>query len=219
VVDQPWAALGTLESPEVVGTFAKVVECAMERGKAQAMEELHEAKVFTTALTELPGYNADAYNELLQAMEGMKLLELPRIAQLERDQDQSISVIMAGLTLERHSLEGAEDELDVFLKPDESQLQVPVFVQPRHMLNPFALEKEVPLKEVLEKHAERDARKRGVKGKAIMCGVGAAHIPRSDGVPVSVPTVSPQDALILHKLQEARSSAAPEDSPEHRHSI
>lgn len=53
----------------------------------------------------------------------------------------------------------------------------------------------------------------------MLCGVGAAHIPRSDGVPVSVPTVSPKEALILRKLQEAGSSAAPEDSPEHRHSV
>ena len=67
----------------MVDAFGKVVECAMERGKAQAMEELHEAKVFTTAVTEVPGYNAEAYNELLQAMEGMKLLELPHIALLE----------------------------------------------------------------------------------------------------------------------------------------
>lgn len=191
----------------------------MERGKAQAMEELHDAKALTVALTEVPGYNAEAYDELLQAMEGMKLLELSHIARLERDQDQPISVIMAELTLGRHTLEDAESQPDFFLNPDESQLQVPVFVQPRDMLNPFALEKEVPLKEVLEKHAERAARKKGVKGKAIMCGVGAAHIPRSDGIPVSVPTVSPKDALTLLKLQEARSSAAPEDSPEHRHSI
>lgn len=152
-------------------------------------------------------------------MEGMKLLELPHIARLERDQDQPISVIMAGLTIGRHILEDAEAQPDYFLKPDESQLQVPVFVQPRHMLNPFALEREVPLKEVLEKHAERAARKKGIKGKAVMCGMGAAHIPMSDGVPVSVATVSPKDALLLMKLQEAKSSAAPEDSHEYRHSV
>ena len=203
----------------MVDAFGKVVECAMERGKSQEMEELHETKVLTTALTEVPGYNADAYNELLQAMERMKLLELPRIARLERDQDQPISVIMAGLTLGRHISEGAEAEPDFFLKPDESQLQVPVFAKPRDILNPFALEKEVPLKDVLVKHAERAARKKGIKGKAIMCGLGAAHIPRSDRIPVSVPTVSPKDALLLAKLQEAKSAAAPEDSPEHRHSI
>ena len=63
------------------------------------------------------------------------------------------------------------------------------------------------------------ARKKGIKGKAVMCGIGATHIPRSDGVPVSVPTVSPHDALLLRKLQEAGSSSAPQDSHEHRHSV
>ena len=85
---------------------------------------------------------------------------------------------MEGLTIGRHILEDSEAQPDYFLKPDASQLQVLVFVQPRHILNPFALEKEVPLKEVLEKHAERAARKKGIKGKTILCGVGAAHIPR-----------------------------------------
>ncbi|GKG17835.1 hypothetical protein Tco_0372133, partial [Tanacetum coccineum] len=64
----------------------------------------------------------------------------------------------------------------------------------RDILNPFTLEKEVPLKESLEAHAIRLAKKKGVKGKAILCGVGAAHLPRSDGVPVSVATVSPLDS-------------------------
>ncbi|GJX53976.1 hypothetical protein Tco_0282345 [Tanacetum coccineum] len=47
----------------------------------------------------------------------------------------------------------------------------------------------------------------GVKGKAILCGVGAAHIPRSDGVPVSVATVSPKDSELLGKLEEAGNAA------------
>ncbi|GKG53380.1 hypothetical protein Tco_0552648, partial [Tanacetum coccineum] len=51
-------------------------------------------------------------------------------------------------------------------------------------------------------HAIRLAKKKGVKGKAILCGVGAAHIPRSDGVPVSVATVSPKDSELLGKLED-----------------
>ena len=211
--------MGTLESQEVLDAFGKVVHCAVARGKSQAMEELHEAKLLSKDLAELPGYNAPAYDELMQAMAGLKVLELPHIGWLERDQDNPIDVIMAGLALERHLLEDAEAQPDYFLKSDVSQLQIPVFAQPRHILTPFALEREVPLKEVLERHAQRAAQKRCIKGKAVLCGVGAAHIPRSDGVPVSVPTVSPKDALILRKLQEAGSSAAPEDSPEHRHSV
>ncbi|GJV30589.1 hypothetical protein Tco_1387037 [Tanacetum coccineum] len=121
-----------------------------------------------------------AYEELVATMEAMKLLELPHIAQLERDQDYPIDVIMAGLTLARHATEGAEAQPDYFLKPDVAQLQVPIFARPRDILNPFALEKEIPLKESLEAHVIRLAKKRGVKGKAILCGVGAAHIPRSE---------------------------------------
>jgi hypothetical protein len=149
--------MGTLESPEVLETFGRVVQCAAEGGRAQAMEELHEAKLLKVALAEVPAYNANAYDELMKAMEGMKLLELPHIAQLERDQDNPIKVIMEGLTLGRHILEDAEAQPDYFLKPDESQLQVPVFAQPRHMLNLFAIERVIPLKEVLELHAERAA--------------------------------------------------------------
>ena len=195
------------------------IKCAVERGRAQAVEEHHEAKMLTVSLAEVPGYKADAYDELVKAMEGMKFFELAHIVRLERDQDYPIKLIMEGLTLGRNILEDAEAQPDFFLKPDESQLQVPVFAQPRDMLNPFALEKEVPLKEVLELHVERVAKKKGVKGKAILCGVGAAHIPRSDGVAVSVATVSPKDALLLRRLQEAGSSADQERSPEHRHSV
>ena len=199
--------MGTLESQEVVEAFGKVVECAIARGRAQAMEELSESQMLTVPLAEVPGYDADTYAELVAAMEKMKLFELPRIAQLERDQDLPIKVIMEGLVLGRHILEGAETQHDYFLKPDELQLQVPVFAQPRDNLNPFALEKEIPLKDCLEAHFERASKKKGVKGKAILCGVGAAHIPRSDGVPVSVATVSPKDCLLLRKLQEAGRSA------------
>ncbi|GKA52973.1 hypothetical protein Tco_0746288 [Tanacetum coccineum] len=105
----------------------------------------------------------------------MKLLELPHIAQLERDQDYPIGVIMAGLTLARHATEGAEAQPDYFLKPDVASIWI--------------------------------AKKKGVKGKAILCGVGAAHIPRSDGVPVSVATVSPKDSELLGKLEEAGNAA------------
>ena len=213
------AAMSTLESPEVVSAFGKVVECAIARGKAQAVEELAEGQLLTVPITEVPEYNADAYEDLVKAMEGMRLFELPQIARLERDQDCPISVIMAGLTLGRHIVEDADAEPDFYLKPDESQLQVPVFAQPRDILNPFAIEKEVPLKEVLERHAERAAKKKGIKGKATLCGVGAAHMPRSDGIAVSVPTVSPRDALLLRKLEAASSSAEPERSLERARSL
>ncbi|GKC11287.1 hypothetical protein Tco_1008069 [Tanacetum coccineum] len=187
------AAMSTLESQEVKQSFGDVVKCALARGKAEAVEELHEKKLLTVPAAQVPGYNHNAYEELVAAMEAMKLLELPHIAQLEHDQDYPIGVIMAGLTLARHATEGAEAQPDYFLKPDVAQLQVPIFACPRDILNPFALEKEISLKESLEAHTIRLSKKKGVKGKAILCGVGASHIPRSDGVPQFVATVSPID--------------------------
>ncbi|GJX74883.1 hypothetical protein Tco_0313478 [Tanacetum coccineum] len=125
------------------------------RQKVEGLLEKHRRENYASSVSRgqaeplgdvVPGYNQKAYEELVAAMEAMKLLELPHIAQLERDQDYPIGVIMAGLTLARHATEGAEAQPDYFLKPDVSQLQVPIFASPRDILNPFALEKEVPLK-------------------------------------------------------------------------
>ncbi|GJT73749.1 hypothetical protein Tco_1033035 [Tanacetum coccineum] len=99
------------------------------------------------------------------------------------------------------------DVVKCALARGKAKAMVPIFSRPRDILNPFALEREIPLKESLEAHAIRLAKKKGVKGKAILCGVGAAHIPRSDGVPVSVATVLPKDSELLGKLEEAGDAA------------
>ena len=123
-------SIGTLESEEVVEAFGNVVQCALACGKAEAIEELHEGKMLTVPFAEVSSYNCDAYAELVAVMDKMKLFEFPRIAQLERDQDYPIKVIMEGLNLARHAAEHAEAQPDYFLRPDESQLQVPVFARP-----------------------------------------------------------------------------------------
>ena len=201
------AALGTLEAPNVTAAFGKVMTTADTLGKMKLAKELDEKKLLTVPLTEVPGYNANARAEFVAALGELKNLELPHIARLERDQDQPISVIMAGLTLERHLQEGAEDQVDYYLKPHVSQLKVPIFAQPRDMLNPFRIEKEIALQRSLDFHATRCAMKKGLKGKAVVYGIGAAHLPRSDGVPVSVATVDPKDAAILQQLQASKDEA------------
>ncbi|GJR31325.1 hypothetical protein Tco_1107557 [Tanacetum coccineum] len=62
---------------EVRQSFGDVVKCALARGKAEAVEELHEKKLLTVPAAQVPGYNQNAYEELVAAMEAMKLLELP----------------------------------------------------------------------------------------------------------------------------------------------
>lgn len=96
---------------------------------------------------------------------------------------------MQWLTLARHMAEGAESLPDFYLKPDISQLQVPIFAQPRDTVNPYVLEKEVPLQEALEKHAERAAMKKGVKDRAILCGAGADSFVAHEDGPAHCPNV------------------------------
>ena len=60
------------------------------------------------------------------------------------------------------------------------------------------------MKKSLEAHEERALRKKGTKGKAIHCGLGLAHNPRLDGVPVCVPTVAPDDVELLKRLSESK---------------
>lgn len=183
------AVMTTLESQEVTRAFGKAVRCACEHGKAQAVEELCEKKVIPVPAAEVPGYNSEAYGDLVAALEDLKHLEFSRIAQVERNQDHPISVVMQELTLARHMAAGAESLSDFYLKPDVSQLHVPIFAQPRDALNPYALEREVPLKEALEKHAERAAMKKGVKDKAILCGVGAGSSATHEDDPEHCPSV------------------------------
>ena len=59
------------------------------------------------------------------------------------------------------------------------------------------------MQESLDAHVSRFAMKKGMKCKAILCSLGATHIPRSDGVPVCVATVAPKDAELLKILAEA----------------
>ena len=203
--------MSTLEHPEVRTAFGQVVECAVEHGKTLATDKLEEAKLLTVPAAEVPGYNAGAYDKLTAAIGELKQLELPHIGLMERDQDAPIDVIMAGLTLARHMGEDAEQQPDFYLKPDVSQLKVPVFDQPPYILDPFRIVDEVPLQTSLNAHANRCAKKKGIKGKATMCGIGAAHQPRSDGVPVMVATVSMSDAELLRRMRDAKDEAFAED--------
>ncbi|GJW96308.1 hypothetical protein Tco_0178116 [Tanacetum coccineum] len=129
----------------------------------------------STSLLEFESFHVDYLDNSRKLGNSMKRVadKLPHIAQLERDQDYPIDVIMAGLTLARHASEGADGQPNYFLKPDVAQLQVPIFSS-------------------------------------------IVHIPRSDGVPVSVATVLPKDSELLGKLEEAGDAAYQDAQARHR---
>ena len=168
------ASLKTLESPHVTGPFGEVVNRAIAHGKTLAVDELCEAKVLKTPPSQVPGYNAQTIDHLGAAMQALKVLELPHIDELEREQDYPITKIMEGLTLSRHLGEGAEEHVDFYLKPSELQLHLPVFATPRSASRPFLLEKEIPLQDALDAHKRKVERGKREAVRAIFCGTGAA---------------------------------------------
>ena len=101
----------------------------------------------------------------------------------------------------RHVGEGAEEQLDYNLKPDESQLQVPVFASPRNILEPFLLEKEISLEDALAAHRRKVDKKRRESMRAIFCGAGAAHL--HGGPSVRLPAVLPTDDELVANIGDA----------------
>ncbi|GJS25327.1 hypothetical protein Tco_0453959 [Tanacetum coccineum] len=105
--------------------------------RPEAWMELHEKKLLTVPAA--PGHLE--YNH----MHMRKLVAANRVDEIVR----ADSYMHSELTRIPHSCKNGG---------------VPIFACPRDILNPFALEKEIPLKESLEAHAIRLAKKKGVNG-------------------------------------------------------
>nr|GEV38308.1 hypothetical protein [Tanacetum cinerariifolium] len=77
------------------------------------------------------------------------------------------------------------------LRPSSSQLTIPVYPEVRDPRNPWACKEEIALADAIAANISRAEKK---KKYWIVCrthGIGSAHHARSDGIPVSVPSVVP----------------------------
>ncbi|GKB33488.1 hypothetical protein Tco_0872889 [Tanacetum coccineum] len=97
------------------------------------------------------------------------------------------------------------------LRPSSSQLKIPVYLEVRNPRNPWAYKDEILLGDAIAVNINRAEKK---KKSRVVCrtpGVGSAHHARSDGIPVSVPTVAPQGLQIL--LADAATQTEDKESP------
>ncbi|GJZ40375.1 hypothetical protein Tco_0586938 [Tanacetum coccineum] len=65
------------------------------------------------------------------------------------------------------------------------------------MANPWAIKEEILLEDAIAANVSRAEKKKKCRVVCRTHGVGSAHHARSDGVPVSAPTVAPQGLAIL----------------------
>nr|GEW12000.1 hypothetical protein [Tanacetum cinerariifolium] len=166
------------ESLEMRQAFADVVH-GVEHGQAQLNVESIEA------------YDPEAEAKFVAALQALKDLKYPLVDQLEGLKDAPIDVIMAALYLESDSGDDASQYIRD-LRPSSSQLTIPVYPEVRDPRNPWAYKEEMTLADAIAANISRAEKKKKCR---IVCHthmVGSAYHARSDGVPVSVPTVVPR---------------------------
>nr|GEX38446.1 transposase (putative), gypsy type [Tanacetum cinerariifolium] len=83
------------------------------------------------------------------------------------------------------------------VRPSSSQLKVLVYPEARDPKDPWSFKEEILLVDSISANVSRAEKKKRCRVVCHTHGVSFAHHARSDGVPVSVPTVAPQGLAIL----------------------
>nr|GEX66020.1 hypothetical protein [Tanacetum cinerariifolium] len=142
------------------------------------------------SLESIEAYDPDAKAKYVAALQALKDLKYPLVDQLEGLKDAPMDVIMAALYLESDTEDDALQHI-CDLRPNSSQLTIPVYPEVRDPMNPWTFKEEMLLADAIAVNISCAEQK---KKCGIVCrtyGVGSAHHARSDGIPVSVPTVVP----------------------------
>nr|GEW89808.1 transposase (putative), gypsy type [Tanacetum cinerariifolium] len=140
------------------------------------------------------------------ALQALKDLKYPLVDQLEGLKDAPMDVIMAALYLKSDTRNDAPQHIRD-LRPSSSQLTIPIYPEVRDPMNPWAYKEKMLLADAIVANISRAEKKKKCRIVCRTYGVRSAHHARSDGVPVSVPTMVPQgllaDAATQTELEEA----------------
>ncbi|GJU36585.1 hypothetical protein Tco_1184939 [Tanacetum coccineum] len=101
----------------------------------------------------------------------------------------------------KHGVEHGKASLDLEwireLRTSSSQLKILVYPKVHDPNNPWSFKEEILLEDAIAANVSRAEKKKKCRVVCRTHGVSSAHHARSDGVPVSVPTVPPQGLAIL----------------------
>nr|GEX48719.1 hypothetical protein [Tanacetum cinerariifolium] len=155
------------ESLELRQVFADVVSAGIAKGLSEGLKH---------------GLEHGQAQRILESIEALK--------------DVPMDVIMAALYLESDTEDDAsQDTRD--LHPSSSQLTILVYPEIRDPRNPWACKEEIVLADAIATNINLAEKKKKCRIVCRTHGVGSAHHFRSDGIPVSAPTVVPQGLALL----------------------
>ncbi|GKE64874.1 hypothetical protein Tco_1519035, partial [Tanacetum coccineum] len=165
-------------------------------------------------LVDVEAYDPEANDKLIKALKDLKDLEYPMVDQLERLKDAPIELIMASLHLEGDTGEDAPQRIRD-LRLSFSQLKILVYPEVRNPKGPWAVKEEIMLEDAIAANINRAKNKKKCRVVCHTHRIGSAHHARSDGIPVSAPTVVPQGLVIL--LENAATQTEVADKEEEPH--
>ncbi|GKD17655.1 hypothetical protein Tco_1206813 [Tanacetum coccineum] len=183
------------ESLELRQAFAVVVSAGIAKGFCDGIQHVVEQGKEKLELQEIKAYDPESEGKFVVAMQALKDLKYPLINELEKLKDAPIDVIMASLYLKSNTGEDAP-QLIRDLHPSSSQLKILVYSEVHDPRNPWVVKEEVLLANAIAANKSRAEKKKKCRVVCHTHGVGSAHHPRLDGIPVSAPTV-PQGLQIL----------------------
>nr|GEX12951.1 hypothetical protein [Tanacetum cinerariifolium] len=120
-------------------------------------------------------------------------------------------VVSAGLAKESDIGEDAPQWIHE-LRPSSSQLKIHMYLEVRDPEDLWAVKKEMLLEDAIAANISRAKKKKMCRVVCRTHGIGSAHHAKSDGIPVSVPTV-PQGLAILLADAATQTEAADQEEP------
>nr|GEY95025.1 hypothetical protein [Tanacetum cinerariifolium] len=178
------------ESLELRQAFVDVMSVGVAKGMSEGLRHGVEHRQAQLSLESIEAYDPEAEAKYVAALQVLKDLKYPLVDQLEGLKDRPMDVIMAAMYLESDTGDDTPQHIRD-LRPSSSQLTIPVYPEVRDPMNPWAYKEEMLLADAIAANISRAEKKKKCRIVCRTHGVGSAHHSRSDGVPVSVPTVVP----------------------------
>ncbi|GKA43898.1 gypsy type transposase [Tanacetum coccineum] len=190
------AVMKCAESTELRQVFANVVSAGIAKGVSKGLKHGVEHGKAQLDLEAIEAYDPKADAKYVAALHALKDVKYLLINHLKKLKDAPIDLIMASLHLEsdvgEYTLQWIRE-----LRPSSSQLKIPVYPEVRDPRDPWAFKEEMLLEDAIMANVSRAEKKKKCRVVRRTHGIGSAHHPRTDGIPVSVPTVAPQGLAIL----------------------
>ncbi|GJS74454.1 hypothetical protein Tco_0707295 [Tanacetum coccineum] len=190
------AVMKCAESTKLRQVFANVVSAGIAKGMSEGLKHGIEHGKANLDLAAIEAYDPEADTKYVAALHALKDLKYPLVDQLEKLKDLPIDLIMTSLYLESDSGENTPQWIRE-LRPSSSQLKIPVYLEVRDPKDPWSFKEEILLEDAIAANISRAEKKKKCRVVCRTYGVGSAHHARSDGVPVSVPTIAPHGFAIL----------------------